>query len=96
MKKMAQSMDYPSVKAVVSRMVVDDEGRLWVETNEQKKEGEVTFTAYDIFDSRGHYDAEVWIDKPPFYFLKGKMYRMHTDEETGYRFLKRYRVIWNE
>jgi hypothetical protein len=35
-------MDYPSIKAVVSRMVVDDEGKLWVVTNEQKKEGEVT------------------------------------------------------
>jgi len=27
---------------------------------------------------------------------EGKMYRMHTDEDTGFRFLKRYRVIWSE
>lgn len=96
MKKMAQGMDFPSIKAVVQRMVVDDEGRLWVVTNEQKEEDEVTLTAYDIFDSNGHYETKVWIDKSPGLFLKGKMYLMHTDEDTGYRYLKRYRVIWSE
>ncbi|NOR15024.1 MAG: 6-bladed beta-propeller [Candidatus Aminicenantes bacterium] len=96
MKKIVQSIVFPSVKSVVQRMIVDDEGRLWVVTSEQKEEDEVTFTSYDIFNSDGHYEAKVWIDKPPSYFLKGKMYRMHTDEDSGYRYLKRYRVIWSE
>jgi len=55
-----------------------------------------TFTAYDIFNADGYYEAKVWIDKSPSLFIKGKMYRMETDEETGFRFLKRYRVIWTD
>jgi hypothetical protein len=32
----------------------------------------------------------------PGLFKKGKMYRMETDEGTGYRTLKRYRIIWSD
>ena len=96
LKKRIRKMSMPKVKTISSRMLVDDSGNLWVETHEQKEEENRTFTAYDIFNADGYYEARVWIDKSPSLFMKGKMYRMETDEETGYRFLKRYRVIWTD
>lgn len=96
LKKKIRKMSMPNVKTISSRMFVDDSGNLWVGTYEQKEEEDRTFTAYDIFSVDGYYEAKVWIDKRPGLFVKGKMYRMETDEETGYRFLKRYRVIWSD
>lgn len=96
MKKLAQEVDFPKVKAVASRLLTDDIGNLWVKTNEQQKEGDTVFWAYDIFDKNGIYDARVWIELEPALILKGKMYQIHTDEETGYRHVKRYRMVWSE
>jgi hypothetical protein len=84
----------PRQKTVTERMIVDDEGNLWLETNEKKEEERSVYTAYDIFNSEGYYSSRVWIDTRPELFKRGKMYRMETDEETGYRTLKRYRIIW--
>lgn len=92
--KMAKEMELPKVKTVTDRMVVDDEGNLWVRTNEEKKEGDKTLTAVDILDPEGFYTARVWLDIFPVLFAAGKMYRAFEDEETGLRQLKRYRIIW--
>jgi len=96
LKKMVQGMSMPSVKTITPQMLVDDVGNLWVETHEQREEEEKVFTAYDIFNPDGYYEAKVWIDLKPEIFMNGRMYRFHTDEETGYRFVKRYRVVWNK
>ncbi len=94
--KAVDQMEFPKVKPVTDRLVVDSDGNLWVRTNEEKKEGGKTFRAYDIFDSEGFYDARVWLDTLPAQFANGKMYRMAEDEEKGLRLLKRYRIIWKE
>ena len=94
-KKLIKGMELPKVKSITNRMLVDDESFLWLQTYEQKKEGDQIITAYDVFNSEGHYYAKVWSEIIPGLFRKGKMYRMETDKETGYRTLSRYRVIWN-
>lgn len=94
LKKAIEEMEMPKVKSIVERMYVDDEGNLWIRTNEIKEEGDKSLTAFDIFDSDGYYFAKVWTAIIPSIFKKGKMYRMDTDQDTGYRSLKRYKVIW--
>ncbi|MDH7513287.1 MAG: 6-bladed beta-propeller [Clostridiales bacterium] len=94
--KLAEQMEFPKVKTVTDRLVVDSDGNLWVRTNEEKKEDEKTLRAYDIFNSDGFYEARAWLDIMPFLFAKGKMYRMAEDEETGFPLLKRYGIIWKE
>jgi hypothetical protein len=86
----------PRVKTITDRMIVDDEGNLWVETNEGREEEGVVFTAYDVFNEDGYYTYRVWMDKQPGIIKKGKLYRMETDVETGFRTLKRYRMIWSD
>jgi len=94
--KMTKEMQLPKVKTVTDRMVVDDEGNLWVRTNEEREEGGKTFTAVDIFDAEGLYMTGVWLDIFPVAFAGQKMYRASEDEETGIRQIKRYRVVWRE
>jgi len=93
-RKTVRDMKMPKVKTIVSRMNVDNEGNLWIRTNETKEEEDKIMTAFDIFDSEGFYYAKVWSEIFPFIFKKGKMYRMDTDQDTGYRSLKRYKVVW--
>ena len=92
--RLIKEMELPKVKTVTERMIVDSAGNLWVKTNEETKEGEVTFNAFDVFDPAGFYDARAWLDFNPSFFPDGKMYRMVEDEETGARQLKRYRIVW--
>jgi hypothetical protein len=91
-----KNLEMPSVKNITDSMIVDDLGNLWVETNEEKEEQGKSFIAYDIFDEDGVYVAKVWLDIPPGIFKNGKMYTRETDEETGYRVYKRYRVVWGD
>lgn len=93
-KKLIKEMELPKVKSITTRMLVDDESYLWLQTYEQKKEGDQIITAYDVFNAEGHYYARVWCEINPGLFRKGKMYSMETDKETGYRTLSRYRMVW--
>lgn len=93
-KKLIKEMELPKVKSITTRMLVDDESYLWLQTYEQKKEGDQIITAYDVFNAEGHYYAKVWCEINPGLFRKGKMYSMDTDKETGYRTLSRYRMVW--
>jgi hypothetical protein len=94
--EMAREVELPEVKTITAGMKVDDRGYLWVATNETKEEKERTFRAWDIFDLDGFYACRVWLDFSPGIFVRGKMYRRHQDEETGYVVVKRYQVIWKE
>jgi hypothetical protein len=94
-RELYESLTWPDVKTVTDRMLCDDRGFLWVETNEVKTEAGKKLTAYDVFDDEGRYDARVWLDAAPGKFAAGKMYRLKEDEETGVRVLTRYRVVWN-
>jgi len=93
-RKAVRNMKMPKVKTIVSRMTIDDKGNLWIRTNETKEEEDKILTAFDIFDSDGFYYTKVWSEIFPFIFKKGKMYRMDIDRDTGYRSLKRYKVVW--
>ena len=86
----------PDVKAITERMLVDSEGNLWVALFETKNENGRKYNAYDIFNKDGIYFAKIWSDIRPELFVRNKMYRMETDEETGIRTVKRYRVIWED
>jgi hypothetical protein len=89
-------MEFPKVKPISNRMIVDSNGNLWVRTNEMKQEGGKGITAYDIFNADGYYDTRLWLDVIPSVFAGGKMYLTDEDEATGMRQVKRYRIIWKE
>lgn len=95
-RKFLTSIDFPSQKNVAVRLLTEDEGNLWVYTNEMNEESGVIFTAYDIFNKDGLYEKKVWLDMSPRMFRKGKMYILHVDEETDYRYIQRYKMIWSK
>jgi len=91
-----ENAEMPKLKPVAGRMITDDRGNLWVELNEKKGGNGRIFTAYDIFNENGIYEAKIWLDIRPGLFANGKMFRVETDEKTGYMEYKRYRVIWRD
>lgn len=94
--ELARDMDFPELKLVTDRMLVDDLSNLWIVMNEEKEEDGKKLTAYEIFNKDGFYDTKVWLEFTPGRFTHGKMYRMDTDEETDIRSLKRYNVVWKD
>jgi hypothetical protein len=91
-----EQMEFPKVKAIANRLIVDSDGNLWVLTSELKKEGDKEIAAYDIFNPGGFYEARIWSDVRPSVFAGGKMYLTDEDEATGLRQVKRYRIVWKE
>lgn len=69
----------------------DDEGRIWVTTPKKTADGEKAF--YDVFDAEGKYILEVALKASPRIF-QNKMYAIEEDED-GYQYVKRYKIIWN-
>jgi hypothetical protein len=94
--KFYEKVEFPKVKPITNRMIVDSDGNLWVRTNEVKKEEGKEITGYDIFSPDGFYDARVWIDVIPSVFAGGKIYLTDEEEATGLRQVKRHRIIWRE
>jgi len=90
-----KNVEMPAQKSVTERMIVDGEGRLWVELLEERKEDGRTLRAYDVFDERGFYVYKVWSDISVGLIRNGKMYRLSVDKDTGDRVLKRYRISWS-
>ena len=95
-KKMVEGMDFPSVKTITDRILVDDKGSLWVQTHEVKEDGDTKLASYEIFNSDGTYDAKVWLDVRLDVIRNGKMYVHYSDEETGYTYIKRFKMNWSE
>ncbi|MFA9453378.1 MAG: 6-bladed beta-propeller [Candidatus Aminicenantaceae bacterium] len=91
--KLARQVELPRVKTVTDLMLVDDAGNLWIQTQENREEGDRVFTAYDIFDPDGSYAFRVWLSVAPSLIVGKKIYTLETDDE-GYRTVKRYRMAW--
>jgi len=94
--ELAREVELPKVKTITENMLVDDRGNLWVATNELDKSREQPRRAWDIFNPDGHYLTRLWLTIRPGIFVDGKMYRLHTDEETGFRTVKRYNITWSD
>jgi hypothetical protein len=78
-------------KSAYQRVVVGDEGKIFVMTWEQVTDGDGYY--YDIFDSEGKYIAKIPLEFQPQAFKKSKLYTVEEDEE-GYQYVKRYKVTW--
>lgn len=94
--EIAREVELPKVKTVADDMFVDDRGNLWVATNELDARSKPPRRAYDIFNPEGRYTCRLWIDFRPGVFVRGRMYRVHSDAETGFASVKRYSVTWSE
>ena len=70
----------------------DDEGRIFVRTHEQVKEGEGFY--YDVFDVEGKFIAKVPLKTRPLLIKDNKFYAVEEDEQ-GFLSIKRYKVTWN-
>ncbi len=70
-----------------------DEGRIYVRTYEQDKEGNFR---YDVFDPEGRYIAKFYLQEVDLLCVikKNKMYTMVWEDVKGIPVVKRYSMVW--
>lgn len=73
--------------------ICDDEGRIYVQTYEKDKQGDVCF---DVFDTEGRYIVRFFLpeDEYPYIIKKNKMYTYIRESEEGIPIVKRYNMEW--
>jgi hypothetical protein len=82
---------WPSYHNAFRSFIVDDSGRIIVETYEKAVDERGVY--YDVFDSEGRYLTRLVLKTPPRAIRKDKLYTIEEDEE-GYQLVKRYSVTW--
>jgi hypothetical protein len=89
--QLKERMAVPEYHCPFRWLISDEEGRIFVLTYERVSEGEGYY--YDVFDAEGKYIAKVALKTRPLLFKNNKLYTVEEDEE-GYQYVKRYKVIW--
>ncbi len=83
----------PKYHGAFQWIMTDDEGRIFVMTEERSPEGEGY--CYDVFDSEGRYFAKIPLKFRPFVIKKDKFYTV-TEDEDGFPIVKRHKAIWRK
>ncbi len=73
--------------------ICDDEDRIYVQTYEKDKKGDIYF---DVFDAQGRYIIRFSIPEGeyPYIIKKNKMYTYIRETEEGFPIVKRYAMKW--
>lgn len=79
---------YPAYKS----FILDNDGRLFISTFAKAKSGEGYYC--DVFDSDGSYIAKIPLKTNPRIWKNHRLYSIEEDED-GYQYVKRYKIIWN-
>ncbi len=83
-------LNFPKYFPAFGSLTIDDEGRIFIGTYRKTEDD---WEYHDVFDAEGRYIARVPLQATPHIWKKDKMYSIYRDEED-YRFVKRYKVIW--
>lgn len=91
MRHLPQSNELPRYFPAFQDFSVDEEGRIYAQTFERQRDGDKFY--YDVFGSDGKYICKVRLNAIPQYWKNGKMYTIEEDE-SGFQYVKRYKVNW--
>jgi hypothetical protein len=69
----------------------DEDGRIFVSTWQRNRDRGVAL--FNIFDAEGRYLGDHFIPGEPLVFKNGKLYAI-VEDEGGFQYIKRYRMIW--
>jgi hypothetical protein len=81
----------PKYHSAFQWIMTDDQGRIFVMTEERSPEGPGYF--HDVFDAQGRYLAKIPLAFRPIVIKKNKFYNV-TEDEEGFHIVKRYTAKW--
>ena len=90
-RRLAQISELPRFFPAFQDFSVDEEGRIFVQTFERYEDEEKFY--FDVFNTEGKYIAKVALNALPQCWKNRKMYTIEEDED-GYQYIKRYKLIW--
>ena len=83
---------FPSYHPVFSGFFLSDVGHIFIRTKERTKDG---LNIHDIFDAQGRYASRIPLKPRGMTLLKDRYYALEEDED-GFQYVKRYKVIWKD
>lgn len=83
---------FPRYHPIFSGFFLSDVGHLFVRTEERTKDG---LDIYDVFDAQGHYASRMPLKPRGITILNDRYYALEEDED-GFQYVKRYKVIWKD
>ena len=90
-RNLTKAGDLPDHFPAFEDIMVDDEGRIFTLLYEEPKDGKGYL--FDVFSAEGIYIAKVILKAIPKCWEGGKLYTIEEDD-SGYQYVKRYRVTW--
>jgi 6-bladed beta-propeller len=90
-RNLTKAGDLPDHFPAYEDIMVDDEGRIFTLLYEEPKDGKGYL--FDVFSAEGIYIAKVILKAIPRCWEGGKLYTIEEDD-SGYQYVKRYRVTW--
>ncbi len=90
-RELPQSSELPRYFPAFQDFSVDEEGRFFIQTFERYENEEIFY--FDVFNTEGKYIAKVPLNALPQCWKNRKMYTIEEDED-GYQYIKRYKLIW--
>jgi hypothetical protein len=91
LRHLPQSNELPSHFPAFQDFSVDEDGRIYAQTYERQADRDKFY--YDVFESDGKYICKVPFNALPQYWKNKKMYTIEEDE-SGFQYVKRYKVTW--
>jgi hypothetical protein len=91
-ERLRDSLFFPDEFPPFIRFKVDDEDLIYVSTYERPPDGDGYY--HDVFDQEGKFITRIVLKARPLVIKKNKLYTIEENED-GYQFIKRYRMIWN-
>jgi hypothetical protein len=91
-RALEREKDLPKYFPAFQNLFMDEGGRIYIQTYERHLAEDKYY--YDIFDPKGKYIVKAALPALPKYWRNGSMYTVE-DDEDGYLYVKRYKVIWN-
>ncbi len=83
---------FPRYHPVFSGFFLSDVGHLFVRTKERTRDG---LDIYDVFDAQGRYASRIALKPLGITILKDRYYALEQDED-GFQYVKRYKIIWKD
>jgi hypothetical protein len=91
-----RTFEVPSHFPPTRYFIIDDEGRIFVCTYENKEEDGIYYLSYDVFNAEGRYIAKFFHPRDEIIFVakKNKIYCLLRESEEGIPLVKRYSTAW--
>lgn len=93
---MEQACDFPPFRPFFRKVLIDDNGRIFLQKPKSSLMAQDEDVMFDVFDASGRFIYRVVTSVEAEIISQGVLYETHEDEETGEISIRRFKILnWN-